>query len=386
MNRKSVVSVICEYNPFHFGHKYQLDRLREKFGAVVCILSGNIVQRGSVAVADKYLRAEAALFSGADLVLELPIPYCCASARDFAAAGVHIADAIGSDVLAFGAEDSDDILFDIHALLSRGDFAEELKTVINENKNLSYPQALTALIGRHLGEVAAGSVKKPNNILSLEYLKAIEGTALKPFTVRRQEEFDSSSQIRALGDGENMLLRLPEKSREIFGRELGKRFPRNERITDAFFVGTLRRLGNGAELSRELYSAPADLVKKILQAAVKHSSIAEITAACADKNYTHARVRRCINSIVFGITADRVHKKPPYTSVLAANTVGREILRSAKAKNSICIVNKPVRALEMGDDTKNAFLFAKGIEDILALSDPVPAPADTGKNPIIGEF
>ena len=105
MKQNGTVSVICEYNPFHFGHEYQLQTLKNRFEHIVCIMSGDIVQRGSVAVADKYLRAEAALNNGADLVLELPIPYCCSSARDFASAGVFIADAVGSDFLAFSAED-----------------------------------------------------------------------------------------------------------------------------------------------------------------------------------------------------------------------------------------------------------------------------------------
>lgn len=110
MNEKPFVSVICEYNPFHFGHMYQLEQLKKDFSAVVCILSGNIVQRGSVAAADKYLRAKAALNSGASLVLELPIPWCCSSARDFALAGVHISNALGSKYLAFGAEDNMEML------------------------------------------------------------------------------------------------------------------------------------------------------------------------------------------------------------------------------------------------------------------------------------
>ena len=182
-----------------------------------------------------------------------------------------------------------------------------------------------------------------------------------------------------------MLSLIPERSASVFGRESGNRFPRDEKKLDAFYVATLRRIGSLGLPTDELYSLPQDLAKKILQAAIKHSETEKIISAVADKCYTHARVRRAINALVFGITAERVAKKPPYTTVLATNERGREVLRKAKALNRIDIVNKPVRALELGEETKNAFLFAKGIEDIVSLSEPVPSPADAGRNPFIGE-
>lgn len=385
MDRLSTVSVICEYNPFHFGHKYQIDKLKETFRGVVCIISGDIVQRGSVAAADKYLRAEAALKSGADLVLEHPVPFCCSSARDFASSGVHIASAIGTDSLAFGAEDGEEMLFNIYSLVKRADFDEKVKALVEKSKNISYPQALVQLVAESLGEPAAEAVKKPNNILALEYLKALEHTNLSPFFVKREPGFRSSSQIRAEVDAEAMLSLLPPESRSVFTRESGIRFPRDQKRLDSFFIGTLRRAGYESADASELYSCPQDLRKKILQSAVKCSSVDELVAACTDKGYTGARVRRAINAIVFGITPKAVCKKPPYTTVLAANDIGREILRTAKRRAEIDIVNKPVRALSLGEETKNAFLFAKSIEDVIAISDPTPSPADIGRNPLIGE-
>lgn len=384
MDRNGIVSVICEYNPFHFGHAYQLQTLRERFDRVVCILSGDIVQRGSVAVADKYIRAEAALKSGADLVIELPIPYCCSSARDFAFSGVHIASAIGSTHLGFSAEDDLELLLKIHSLTSGIGFEDDVRSLVKQSKSLSFPQAMTEIIKARLGDPAADAIKKPNNILSLEYLKALDGTEMKPFTVKRSSEFLSSSQIRALSDGNAMISALPKESKSVFERELLERFPRDPKALDAFFVGTLRRIACGSAVSEELYSTPKDLLQKILQASVKHSSVEDIVCAVADKSYTHARVRRAINSAVFGITRAQMANKPPYTTVLAVNERGREVLKHAKSLKRIDIVNKPVRALELGEKTKKAFLFAKSVEDIISLSDPSPSPADIGRNPYIG--
>lgn len=385
MKQNGTVSVICEYNPFHFGHEYQLQTLKNRFEHIVCIMSGDIVQRGSVAVADKYLRAEAALNNGADLVLELPIPYCCSSARDFASAGVFIADAVGSDFLAFSAEDESELLFRIHKLSSTEEFDFEVREAVRQNKSLSFPQAITLVIEKHFGSDAAEAVKKPNNILSLEYLKALEGTEIEPFTVKRDNAYESSSMIRSRKDGEKMISLIPEKSASVFARELKGRFPRDEKKLDAFYIATLRRISSLNYPTDDLYSVPRDLAKKILQAAIKCSETEKLISTVADKCYTHARVRRAINSLVFGITAERVAKHPPYTTVLAANEKGREVLRKAKPLQRIAIVNKPARALELGDEIKDAFLFAKGIEDVVSLSEPIPSPADAGRNPFIGE-
>ncbi len=384
MDTKKYVSVICEYNPFHFGHKFQMEKLKNEFDGVVCIMSGDIVQRGSVAVADKYLRAEAALNNGADLVLELPIPWCCSSARDFAKAGVHIADMIGVDALAFGAEDDKSLLFEIQELIESVDFQKKIKDFVEKHKNISYPQAVTELVEKTLGKAASDAIKKPNNILSLEYLSALSGKRIVPFIIKREKGLMSSSEIRASVDGNKMLELLPEESKSVFARELGLSFPRDNKKLDSFFIGTLRRINTSICHENDTYSTPDDLVKKILQASIKCATVEDIVMTCTDKNYTSARIRRSINAMVFGITQTQVHNMPTYTTVLAANEIGREILRKIKKKGEIDIINKPVRALERKDETKNAFLFAKGIEDIISLSDPVPKPADIGRNPFIG--
>ncbi len=386
MNEKQYVSVICEYNPFHHGHLYQLQRLKTQFSGVICILSGNIVQRGSVAVADKYIRAKAALNSGADLVLELPLPWCCASAKDFAAAGVHIAKSIGSHYLAFGAEDSLESILKLQSLISSAKFDENIKNHLAQNKNSSYPAALKAVAAQYLGDEFADIIDKPNNILAIEYINALKNSNLKPFAVKRDMQYLSSSAIRAKGDEESILNLLPPQSKAVFMQESGTDFCRDEKLLDSFFIGSLRRMAATGFCPENAYSTTADLANKIFAAAQKYSTVAQIIVACTDKIYTQARVRRGINSLVFGITSQAVQSLPPYTSVLAANSVGREILRSAKKQTDIDIITKPVHALNCGELTQNAFGFAKGIEDIIALSAPTPAPADEGKTPyIIGE-
>ncbi len=379
---KHFVSVICEYNPFHFGHKHQLDVLRGRFDGVVCIMSSDLVQRGSVAVAGKYLRASAAVRSGANLVLELPIPWCVSSAQDFARAGVHIASRIGSASLAFGAEDDFDLLTEIHSLVSSSDFAKKLSLLTASHGNMSYPAALAALVGETLGETAEKAVLKPNNILALEYLKALKNTSVSPYVVKRDTRFDSSSAIRASNDAEIMLSMLPTESKSVFEGSKGVDFPRNSEKLDAFFIGSLRRMRASDLSNTDFYSVPDDLLCKVLSESQRVSTVDELVTRCTDKKYTGARVRRAIAAIVFDIRRKQLAQDPPYTCVLAADSVGREILRQIKNAD-IDIITKPAHAYSCSASTAEAFAFAKGVEDIVSLSSPVPTPADQGKTPII---
>lgn len=383
MDTQPFVSVICEYNPFHYGHEYQIQQLKKEFDKVVCIMSGNVVQRGTFAVADKYIRATAALNCGADLVLELPLPYCCASASDFARAGVFIAEAIGSDYLAFGAEDNIETLMKIREIASKKEFSEAVSRIIAESKNISYPNAFSSAISEFLGEEYAKAVKKPNNILANEYISSLSGRKTKPFAVRREQGFSSSSAIRATNDGEKMLSLIPEKSREVFESVYLSDFPRDMSKLDSFFIGTLRNIAHEGKVPQNIYSSPEGLIQKILSACVKVSSFDALVAACTDKIYTSARVRRAVIALVFGITTDRMKQDPCYTQVLAANGKGREILKAVKNEKSIDIITKPVHALSLGNMTKEAFLFSKKIEDVVSLSSPVPTPSDEGKTPAI---
>ena len=155
------VGVICEYNPLHSGHAYQLTKLKEA-QAVICLMSGNFTQRGEAAVLPPAERAAMALAAGADLVLELPFPFCCGSARYFATAGVRALAALGCDTLCFGSECADkDALLAAAARLNEAEFAESL-------------QSRTPNTGDAAAHFSAlGDTPASNDILALEYTRAI---------------------------------------------------------------------------------------------------------------------------------------------------------------------------------------------------------------------
>ena len=185
------VGIICEYNPFHNGHKKQIDTIRREFVddcTIVCLMSGNFVQRGAPAIFHKSLRAKAALLSGADLVLELPITYALSSAEGFAAGGVKILSNF-CDTLCFGTEtgDAESLISTAKALLS-----DEFRVALREqlDKGLSFPAARAAALKEH-----ADLLQRPNDILAVEYCKAIlaQGSSMQPMPILRRGDYHDTS-------------------------------------------------------------------------------------------------------------------------------------------------------------------------------------------------
>ena len=211
-------AVICEYNPFHFGHLKQFEALKGEYDAVIGVMSGDAVQRGEAAIADKSVRARAAVENGLDAVFSLPFPHCCASASDFARAGVYVAASLGADALAFGVEDDFARVERAFAVVGAPGFSDALDALIRREKTLSYPKA----VGRLAGAETAALLQKPNNILAVEYLRALRElrAPLRAAPVPRDGTLASSSSLRALlfDSGRDAFLRaLPEGSRRVYG-------------------------------------------------------------------------------------------------------------------------------------------------------------------------
>ena len=186
-----VFGIICEYNPFHRGHKWQIDELRRLVGeeecAVVCAMSGDFVQRGDFAVERAHARAEAAVYGGADLVLELPLPWAISSAEGFARGGVSILAATGVvDTLVFGSECGNAAKLQRAAkALLREDFPDALREELA--KGLSFAAARESAARALIGEDAA-VLREPNDILGVEYCKALlqSGSTIAPLAILRK--------------------------------------------------------------------------------------------------------------------------------------------------------------------------------------------------------
>ena len=362
MTQKSFAAIICEYNPFHHGHLYQINELKNKGYGVICVLSGNLVQRGSVSVADRYTRAKCAIEAGASLVLELPVPWCCTSARDFAFSGVHIAGGIGADFLAFGAEDGEELLTEIGKVISAEGFFARVSELIDGEKNLSYPKALGRAVGEIIGDHAEQALKKPNNILSTEYLLALKKhPSLDHIIIPRNSALSSSTEIRAANDRDGMLASLPEESRTVLGQD--PNFPiGGEGLAPLVFSALYN-----ADSVDGIYGMSGDLLAKLKKHAPCSGSIDELTERCRDTKYTSARIRRALLANAFGFRSERVHAGPTFCCLLGADGEGREFLSRTKKTRSLPVITKPSDARSLSPEARADYERHLRAEHIIAL-------------------
>lgn len=335
-------AVICEYNPLHGGHAYQLAKMRERFGTVVCILGGNLTQRGEVAVSDRFVRARAALANGANLVVELPAPWCCASAREFARGGVALARMMGVDALVCSAESDGDALREA----AKRDIAQEIRTLIRQ-EGFSYPVAAERVLGRAL----AGC---PNDILTLEYLRAAESFPVH--ILKRERSFASSSAIRA---SENPLQALPDRSAAVFAKDAS--FPRQTARAGEFLLACWRN-----SPVRDCYGMTDELFSRLTDAAARADSWEGFLQKGVNKMFTAARVRRASWSAAFGFPRELPAMLPPYTLLLAADGIGRSFLKRTAKTRTVPLLTRPTNATLRGEAAA-VFALNTRINEVLRL-------------------
>ncbi len=346
-----VAAIICEYNPFHNGHQFHIEETRRKTGAdaVVAIMSGNFVQRGDVAVFPKNLRAQAAIRGGADLVLELPVPFATGSAEFFAQGAVKTLDSLGIiDYLSFGAECSNaEKLLGLAELFTNEppEFADLIK--LYSKDGLSFPAARAKAAAEFAGSDAGEILSSPNNILGIEYCKALLklNSKIKPCVIERtgaghdteatDGDIASASFIRKLltdGDTDRAFSFMPDFTKDIF-----KNQPLHSinAIENAILCELIKI---PADKLREISDVTEGLENRIKDAALCANSLDELIESIKTKRYTHSRVRRIILSAFLGIT-DTDRKAPPrYIKILDHNETGQKLIAAAKKTATLPIV------------------------------------------------
>ncbi|MCD7733057.1 MAG: nucleotidyltransferase family protein [Oscillospiraceae bacterium] len=305
--------IIAEYNPFHNGHMRQIQATREAgYGRIIAVMSGNVVQRGDVAVCDMGFRARTAVKNGVDLVLELPMPYSLSSAEDFARAGVSILSRLGCvDALSFGSECGDVGRLQACADAIDGLNPAEIKALMSDG--LTYPQATAKLLG---DDILSGA----NNVLAIEYIRKLKNTGIEPFTVQRNISHDSSEIADTVS-----AMKLREMLRN--SEDVSKFVP--EVPEDLAFIENIDKL----ILSLAAFQDSDN--PRIRKYAMQASSLNELYSLVKTKNITHARVRREVLQAALGIRPGETATEPPYARILAANEKGIELLGEIKKKGSI---------------------------------------------------
>lgn len=329
------VGIICEYNPFHLGHARQIGLIRQQFGrdaAVVCLMSGQFVQRGEPAIFPRLDRARAAMGSGADLVLELPALGSLSSAEGFARTGVRFLSPI-CDYLCFGTESgtAESLTATAEALLEPK-FSEALHTALSTG--VSFPAARQKAL-EQMG-LNAALLAKPNDILGVEYCKAILelGSPLIPYPIHRPGDYHaetpdpenpSATALRsAILAGLPWKPYLPPKAAECLKNSPAHSLAAGERAV----LYRLRTMGD-ADFEALPYGSEG-LWRRLMHACREEGHLEDILTAVKTKRYTRTRLNRMVLCAFLGITGEDFRCSPPYARILAFNQRGREVLKVAK--------------------------------------------------------
>ena len=387
------IGIICEYNPFHNGHLYQIEKIREEFGAdtnVIAVMSGNFVQRGGVAIADKGLRAKCAVLCGANLVLELPFPYSMASAEYFAKAAIHILDSIGCvDYVSFGSESGDieSLRRTAEAMLS-DDFARVMDSLSADPQKRKLGHA--ALCDVALKSIANvdGTVAEltPNNILAIEYIKAIISlkSDIKVHTVKRaynsfsEEGFvpgtvQSATAIRNSIEQKDIsaLEYVPGITKKVIldAIQTGD-FPcENESLATAV-IASLRL--NSSTDCEEIHDANGGLYNRLKDLSFKTNTIESLICSAESKHFTKARIRRTLFYSLLGVTSSQFDNLPAYTQLLGLDSRGRAMLRTIGKQSQFPVLTKPSDVSKLPDVAMPQKMLSDKADAIFQMTKPIP--------------
>ena len=377
----SIIGIVGEYNPFHSGHEYHIQQSRQALGGdcpVVCIMSGDFVQRGEPAIYSKFARAEAACRCGADLVVELPLPWSLSSAEGFARGAVYLLNKLGATHLSFGSEAGElEPLETIAQTLLDPAVNGEIRQVLSSDASLSYAVARQKALETRLGELSA-QLELPNNILAVEYLKAIYELRLdmQPMTVLRfgsghdQEGGAgprSAAQLRRMiRNGADITAFIPKEAARVFEREKEQgRACTDSDMLETAIISRLRMFGP------DYYEALPDggdgIGRRLCAAAHEEASLDAITAAAKTKRYALSRIRRMCMCASLGVKADMAGELPPYARVLSANARGCALLREIGRKGEIPVITKPASVREMSAECREIFALGAAAHDLYVL-------------------
>jgi len=359
-----IAGIIAEYNPFHRGHEYHIRKTKELTGAdrIVVVMSGDYVQRGECALLPKHLRAKAALSGGADLVLELPVYYSLSSAEDFARGAVALLNSLGCvDHLSFGCDDADmDALERAAEMLSKETPAFKRTLRDLQRTGLSFPLAREKAFATHYDPGLAPLLKKPNNILAIEYLKALRffKSSITPTAVLRRFAGHDSTGISE-GHASALLIRkmikdsgrvaaihelIPEYSYKVLKNAPGFLFP--DDFSLLIHCRLMDKSQNGFE---DIHAIPRHLSRHIMKSINDYISFDNYCDIIKSKNIAHSAISRGLMSLALDLKESKIKKCISqnyigYINILGFRKESSDLLSEIKNYCSLPIIAKPSRA------------------------------------------
>ena len=336
------VGIICEYNPFHNGHLYHLEKVKELYPnyTIILIMSGSFTQRGDASIINKWDKTSIALNYGVDIVIELPYVFATESADKFAHASIELLDYMGVEAIVFGSESNNiDKLYELAKIqLNNKKYDKLVKKYLDEGIN--YPTALS----KALYEITGKKIDKPNDILALSYIREIikQESDIKPISIKRNNDYNSlelndgmtsASSIRyALYNNESVENYIPEKTEEYL----------NNKVFNEDYYNLLKyKILTEKDLS--IYQTVDEGIENRLKKYIINSrSLDEFILKVKTKRYTYNKLNRMFNHIICNFTKEEANKFEDieYIRILGFSYNGRNYLNQIKKDIDIPIVTR----------------------------------------------
>lgn len=372
----TILTIISEYNPFHFGHQYQLNESVKQTSPdyKVAIMSGNFVQRGEPSIINKWEKTRLALENGFDLIIELPCIYSISSAENFANGAIKIANQIHTTYLSFGSENGNITnLSKLSSLITKNQkkYNQKIKGKISEG--YSYPKSQELIINELFGEEFK-NICLPNNILGLEYLKSLQQTnsSITPISIKRNTQFLSSSQIRSNIRNQNTinLENLPESTLETLkSNTLQGKLVKSLKYFEKEIIYNLRKMTISD--IQNIPDVPENLINKLKRASGSCNNIEELISILKSKNITQARIQRILLYILLNISKEDMEfskETLPYIRILGTSQKGKKLISSLSQNANIitsikhfeenCTDKKLLRILEIDKFATDVYTLA----------------------------
>ena len=371
--------IVAEFNPFHNGHKYLVDSLKQsEDDVVVAVMSGNFVQRGEPAVLDVNKRTKMALDCGVDLVLSLPFPYCSATAERFALSGVTVLDSLNClHSLAFGSESNNkEMLLNCAKNLKTKEFNSLVSNLVESG--VSFPTAREQAVKELFGEKQSELLQKSNDILGVEYAKALLelNSNLDITTVKRtgaehdskkgSKNIRSASLIRTFIDNLDEVKNfVPSESFSVLQKALEEKKVLDYNKYELSLLFKLRAMT--PENLRELPDVNEGLEYRIYDAVRNSTSYNELLEKIKTKRYTLSRIRRILLFAYLGVTKELLETPVPYIRVLGFNEKGASLLKQCKEKAKLPVITRSADLKNLDENGKKIFELECKARDLYSL-------------------
>ncbi len=363
-----VVGIVCEYNPFHNGHKYQIDMIRKKYNdaTIVAVMSSSFTQRGDVSLMNKFDKASVAINNGIDLVVELPYVYSTQGSDVFASAAVKILNHLRVDTICFGTErdNIDDIKKCVSVQLNVPNYDE----LVRENMSLgvNYPTALN----KALKKLINIEITEPNDLLALSYIKEIIKNKynIEIFNIKRTNSFHDIESNESIVSASNIRNKISNgvDIRDYVPEDVYLKL-KDIKLNDKYFEFLKYKIRSESDLEKYL-DVDEGLSTRIRNALDKSNSLDELIQNIKTKRYTYNKISRMLNHILCSFTKDErdMTKNIEYIRVLGFDEIGQRHLNSIKSEMSVKVLNKfdtSYKALEI--EKRVSYIYSMIMDDIM---------------------